>query len=83
MKKVEMNDVDLSANHRNIYILKKRQGDNNVLKVTLVEAFKENDKINVSLDDGYSWINISSVFKVGMIGSKFELVAVAEAVNYM
>lgn len=69
--KVEMNGEDLSGNYKN-YISKIKE-ENNVLKVTLLERFIEGDKILLSIDSGYSWINISNVFNPGDKCTKFKL----------
>ena len=69
--KVEMNGEDLTGN--NIKFISKIREENNVLKVTLSQDFEEGHKINLSLDSGYSWINISAAFKNGERFSKFKL----------
>ena len=69
--KVEMNGEDLSGNYKN-YISKIKE-ENNVLKVTLLKRFEEGDEILLSIDSGYSWINISNVFNSGDKCIKFKL----------
>jgi hypothetical protein len=69
--KVEMNGEELSTDYKKY--ISKMKDENNVLKVTLRVRFERDDEICLSLDSGYSWINISKVFKIGDKCSKFKL----------
>lgn len=75
VKEIKINDKKLFGNYKNY--ISKNKNYKNIVMVLLNKKFKKNDNITISLDSGYSWVDISEMFSEGDSCVKFELSAIS------